>query len=145
MTVLTNEYQMASYNHYDTSGVHSVSNNFQQSAQMGPQAILDANGLGTGPGVVNNHQMAGINTMPSGIPDRVVDVGLNMQPQPTSGITELFGACKGLCAEVTGQMTPVMRAQINPQNQIASLDEPIVQASTPVMSNKFQPTNGLGA
>lgn len=126
---LKNEHQIASYNHYDTSGAPSVIGSFQQSAQMGPQAILDANGLGK---VDNN---AGIQTAPAGIQARAVDVGLNMQPQPSSIFGDIAGAICGLSKDVSHTVSgPKVQAVINPDQVIASLDQtpsPVMQAYTP--------------
>jgi len=144
MTVLTNEYQMASYNHYDTSGINSVSNNFQQSAQMGPQAILDANGLGKGPGVVNSQQTAGVHTGPACLVGRSTDVAYAM-PQASSLFGDIAGAIGGLSQDVQHTVAgPKVQAVINPDMVIASLDQAPVPA-TPVMAQKFQPANGFGA
>lgn len=87
----------------------------------------------------NNNAVNGIQTGPAGLCGRAIDAGLNLgAPEPTSGVSELFGACKNLVFEVGQHMTPNVQAKLYPVQPTPSSAQPVVQKTTPVQNYNVQ-------
>lgn len=68
-------------------------------------------------------KMVKIDTGPGCLVHNSTNAGLNLaHPEPTSGVCELFGACKNLCSEVTERITPNVHARLFPQPEGPALN-----------------------
>jgi len=93
--------------------------------------------------IESGQKMSGIDTGNACVVGRSTDVGLAMQPQPSSILGDITGAIGGLSRDVSHTVSgPKVQAQLNPDQVIASLD----QTPKPMPAPSYRPQDqGFGA
>jgi hypothetical protein len=120
---MSGQFGYAGYNNYSANTSVNAGSDFQQSVQMGPQAILEANGLGVKQQAPEAPQENGIETGYGGLHYQVQNVGISLQPSSILG--EIGGAIGGLTKDVQQAISPPeIQAQLNPELEAGTLDGP---------------------